>query len=119
MSSLRFFFLVSTVLLLSGVASATTLTFNDLNLVDRDISIYYVNATGSYLISSPEMATSNTTISLEDAGSYQIVIEPSKDTWFDDPRNAVDYFINTAIGQTITFMMIAIGFVLLIRLIIR
>lgn len=115
----RFLFLILSFTLLSGQVGATSVVFNDLNLVDRDISIYMVNDTGTHLISSPEMVTSNTTIELDPTGSYQVIIEPSKDTWFDDPRNALDYLINTSIGQTIVFIMFAFGFVGIIRLIFK
>jgi hypothetical protein len=121
MRSPHFLFL-SLALLLLGVASpasAVPVTFNDINLQARGVSIYEINETGTYLVSTPGSVTSNMTIDLDPTGSYQIIIEPSYDTWFDDPKNALTYFIHDAAGQTIVFMVFAFVFIGVVKLMFR
>ena len=111
--SLRFNFFLTFFLilfLLPGGAFAQQVTFNDLNLVDRDVSIYAINETGTYLISPAGSTTENLTLDLPQDYSYQIVVEPSKNTWFDDPRNAIQYFVSDSTGQTLTFLCFALIF---------
>lgn len=116
--SLRFPFLSLLFLLtLITPAGATQVIFNDLNMVDRDISIYQVNATATTLIY--QGASSNTTYDLDPLSSYQIVLEPSRNTWFDDPRNFLTYLVNDGIGQTITLIVGVICFGGLVRLAFR
>lgn len=118
--SLHFKFLTLFLLLFlqAPAALAVPVSFNDLNLVDRDISLYQVNESGSYLVSG-DLKTSNATYDLNPVYSYQVVIEPSHLTWFDDPRNALTYFIDDAAGQSITFLVFAVVFVGLVRLVFR
>jgi len=118
----HFSFLILFFLLSGGLLSpcaAVPISFNDLNLVERDISIYQISENGTTLISSPGSISSNMTIDLDPAGSYQIVLEPSHLTFYDDPMNTLEYFINDAAGQTIVFLCSALIFVAIIRLIFR
>jgi hypothetical protein len=64
-------------------------------------------------------ASANATVNLDSSYSYQVVLEPSKNTWFDDPRNALTYFINDAAGQTITFLVFAFAFVGIVKIVFR
>lgn len=105
----NFFFTFLLIFFLVGGASAQQVTFNDLNLVDRDVSIYAVNDTGTYLVSSAGSSTANTTLDLSQDYSYQVVIEPSHNTWFDNPQNAIQYFFSDSAGQTLTFIVFALA----------
>lgn len=116
MLSLKPFLLLFCFCLFLVPAQAVPVQFSDINLQDRSVSIYLVNASGTFLISSPDMVTSNASIDLDPTGSYQIVIEPDKNTWFDDPLNAVRFFTSDNMGQTITFLMFAFTFIGIVRL---
>ncbi|WP_440944968.1 hypothetical protein ACSAZL_12470 [Methanosarcina sp. T3] len=111
------FFLLLSSLCLPAAASNVSINFNDLNIVERDISVYQVSETGVSVIYSG--STENASISLNPDYSYQIVVEPSEFTWIDDPRNALTYFIDTAAGQTISFFGGALVFVGIVKLIFR
>lgn len=115
----KYIFSVLTFLLLIGSASAVPVSFSDINLQDRAIAIYEVDENGTHLVSTPDMVTSNATIELDAAKSYQIIIQPDKNTWFDDPLNALSFLVSDNMGQTIVFMMFAFIFAWVMRLIFR
>lgn len=112
-----FLFLFFSLTLLILPAGATQLTINDLNMLDREVSIYQVNSTTTTLLFRG--SSTNTTCELDPALSYHVVIEPSRTSWFDDPKLLLQYFINDALGQTITFAVCIIAFGGLIRLAFR
>lgn len=113
---LAFFFLLLSLLPANVYAADVSVTLSDINLVGRDISVYQVNASGSCLV---YQGNTSSTLTLDPAYSYQITVEPDKFTWYDDPRDTFDYFINTAAGQTIAFVLIMIMFGGIIKLIFR
>lgn len=117
MNLLKSFFVISLLFLLIVPASAQTITFSDLNLNSRHVSIYSVNGSGTTLLSSG--SSSNLTVDLSPDNTYQIVIKPDRNTWFDDPRNAIQYFISDATGQTLTFLIFALMFGGIIRIVFR
>ena len=120
MRPIPFFLLLSFLLIstLPGPACAenVSIKLSDLNLVGRDISIYQVSESGSSLV---YQGNTSSTLTLDSAYSYQITVEPDKYTWFDDPRDTFDYFINTAAGQSIAFILILLMFGGIIKLIFR
>lgn len=115
----KLYFLVLTFLLLIGSASAVPVSFSDINLQDRAIAIYEVDENGTHIVSTPDMVTSNCTIDLDAEKSYQIVIQPDRNTWFDDPINTLRYITSDGMGQIIVFMMFAFMFGWLTKLIFR
>lgn len=104
-------------LLLMPSAFAIPVRFTDINLNSRQISVYQVNETGSQLIYHGN--SDNSTCELDPAYGYQVVSEPSRLTWLDDPRNAFSYLVNSAAGQSITFLLFAFTFIGLIKIAIR
>lgn len=115
----KYFFLVLTLTLLIGSASAVPVSFSDINLQDRAIAIYEVDANGTHIISTPDMVTSNCTIDLDAEKSYQIVIQPDRNTWFDDPLNALRFFTYDDVGHSLTFLLFACVFGGLVKIIFR
>jgi len=116
-SKLSFFLLLFVSLSLISCASAQQIVFNDLNMVGRDVSIYQINETGSHLVY--QGATTNATYDFNTSNSYQVVFEPSKFSWFDDPMTTLKFFIHDGAGQAISFCLVLITFGALIRLAIR
>jgi hypothetical protein len=117
MNLIKFSFLFLLIFSFIPLASCQSVTFNDLNLVSRDVAVYSVSETGTTLID--QGSSSNMTIELSQNENYQIVIEPSHSTWFDDPRNALHYLTSDAMGQTLTFLVFAFLFGGIIKIIVR
>jgi len=120
MRPIPFFILLAllSLALLPGPACAgnVSIKLSDLNLVGREISVYQVTESGSSLV---YQGNTSSTLTLDAAYSYQITVEPDKYTWFDDPRDTFDYFINTAAGQSIAFILTLLLFGGIIKLIFR
>lgn len=115
--SFRSVFFLILLISLTGAASAVTVSFSDFNLVSRNIEIYEISENGTTLSSSG--ITNNATFHLNPDCEYQIIVKPSKFSWFDDPRDTFDYIVNTAAGQSIAFLFIFLIFGGLVRLICR
>ena len=113
-SKISLFLLLFISLSLIPGATAQQVVFNDLNMVGRDISIYQINETGSHLVY--QGATANATYDFNTSNSYQIVLEPSHFSWFDDPTNALKFFISDGAGQAISFCIALFVFGALVRI---
>ncbi|WP_406661570.1 hypothetical protein V7O66_03380 [Methanolobus sp. ZRKC3] len=90
MNRLSLFFL--SILLLSSIASASNVTFSDLDMGGaKEIMIYKAeSATGQPVL----IGTFNSTDSIELDSSYDylIVFQPGIDYWYSNPLNSLDLF---------------------------
>jgi len=117
MSPKIFFPVLFLILLLPASCYAVPITLNDLNMVSRDVSIYQISDNGSTLIY--QGATDNLTTDLSNEYSYQIVFEPSRASWLDDPMSLLEFFIYQGAGQILTFIVALLFFGAIVKLSIR
>ena len=98
------FVLVALLIPPASAEAGVSVSLSDLNLVSRNIELYAVDGTNITLIYTG--ASDNSTFTLNPALSYQIIAKPSRFSWIDDPRDLLNYLINTASGQTISFLVL-------------
>lgn len=81
--------LIFFVLLISFIstASATNVTFADLNIV-KGVGILVYNSTGTLIGEYNSTATA----SLDSTSDYVFVLKPTEQSWFSDPLNAINLF---------------------------
>jgi len=67
-------------------ANSVTITFSDLNILQKDTKILVYDSTGNFI---GEYNTSDT-VTLDANSSYIFVLKPSGGDWFSNPFNAIE-----------------------------
>ena len=100
-TSLAFFILL---ILILPLASATTVSFSNIHLVDsQKIDVYELDGlTATYL----GEFNSTDSLTLDPTKHYQFVLKPSKMDWYQSVTTGLDYMTTTDGGQVFIAMLI-------------
>lgn len=100
MRTLLFFSFLLLSALIIPLASANTVSFSNIHLVDsQKLDIYEIDGSNTTYLGQ---FNSTDSIELDPASNYQIVLKPSKMDWYQSMHSIMDYMTTTDGGQLIT-----------------